>query len=239
MRKPAPRNLSRKHMVSFEHVKAEFTAHPYLFGGIAAVVALYFLWPHGSAPASNNASSLSAQEVAAISAASQSNAQLAMGQDQVQIAGLQTTSSVTIDAQDNAARTNIAGLVAGIENGKTSAALALGLNQTAADVTLGTTSIAAQTAEHHDYLGALYASQVSAQAFMSDLEKAHLAAPTLNVLGANIQGVAAPAPAANRYMPAWLEASRPGHNEYVPSNNPGAPGYVTAGSAFIQNYGTA
>jgi hypothetical protein len=87
--------------------------HKLLFGAIAAIVALYFLWPSSSSTSStSNQSAIDASEDASIAAASQANAQLTLASDQVNAIGIETAAQTAQNAANNAAAVSEAGIAA-------------------------------------------------------------------------------------------------------------------------------
>lgn len=154
---------------SFERVIDNVKSHPVLYASVAAVVAIYFLWPHGTAATTANTA-----DAAAIAAAAQASSQLQLGQDQVQIAQSNAAAALAMNDANNANRLALANVAASINTVNQNAALTSSLAQTAATVHAGDNVIASQN---------------SAQSFISDLVKAGFGSPILDTLGLKASGM--------------------------------------------------
>lgn len=82
-------------------------SHPMLVGAIAVGVLLIMFWPSSQAAATGDGGAAAA---AAISASQQANAQLQVSADQVRAVGIEAAAQQAINASNNAAAVQIAGL---------------------------------------------------------------------------------------------------------------------------------
>jgi hypothetical protein len=185
-----------------EKLVATVKEHPYLIGGIALVVAIYFLWPSSS---SSSSSSANATEAAAIAAASQANAQLqatayqsqdtiALSHDQLSAVGIQAATAQAVDANDNATKAGIAALADNVAQAQIAAATTLGTTQYADALNLGSQEVNAQVAMNANTTNTVLKSQDSAQALIAKLITMGLPAPALNAFGLQASAVTAPPP---------------------------------------------
>lgn len=188
-----------------EKIIADIKEHPYLFGGMALIIALYFLWPRSTATNSSAAAATAAYQAQVeqgIASSAKSATQLAVAQDQVQIAGIDVAGAQAINLQNANAATSIATIDA---------------NTAQFNATTLANSQAAHTA------GVLQ-SQTQAETFISSLEKSGLTVPqNINVMGA--QYFNPPSPASTTPATANPYSSMP----FIDSGSAGASG--TAGGA--------
>lgn len=151
--------------------------HKVLFGVIAGAILLYFLWP--SSNSGSGSSSITAQEETAIATASQANAAITQAQiqsqttlgvasDQLQAYGIGAATAQSINATNNAAKTQQTQIAADVQDAQTAAALQ-------ALQTTDSTNISLAKLTND--------SQNSAQAFISDLEHAGLNTPDYKTTG--------------------------------------------------------
>lgn len=97
-----------------EKLWATVKEHPYLFGGVALLVLVYFLWP-ASTSSTTASGGLDDTEEASIADAAQSSAELAVAQDQVQTVGIQAAADQAISANNNAATVSVAQLQSNVD----------------------------------------------------------------------------------------------------------------------------
>lgn len=166
-------------MESLHKLGETVKAHPVLFTCIGAAIAIYFLWPAGTS--GSNQSAITAQESAAIAAASQANAaitganlasqtQIALSHDQLSSVGIQAATAQAINGQNTAAASYVAGLQADVATQTLQTQLAgYQLSSTTA-ISLGQQALT---------------SQASAQEFISSLEHAGLNTPGFATAGGN------------------------------------------------------
>lgn len=100
----------------WEKFKAQFSAHPYLFGGVAIAILLWIFWPRSSGGTSD-----AAVQSAAIAQTAQANASLMLAHEDTQKSislaqeitkqyGIQASSAEAINAQNIAGITTLAGI---------------------------------------------------------------------------------------------------------------------------------
>lgn len=134
-------------MTDFHKLSETVKSHPLLFIGVGAVVAVYFLWPHGTAASTNTGASTAAVEAAAIAQAAQANTALTVAADQVQSVGLQTAAAQAINGQNTAAQVQMAQIAGNVATAGQQAALSATKVQSAAQLAAVQSNLTAQTAQ--------------------------------------------------------------------------------------------
>lgn len=89
----------------WEKFKAQFSAHPYLFGGIAIAILLWIFWPRGSGGTSD-----AAVQSAAIAQTAQANASLMLASEETRRVGINAAAAQAINEQNVAGTVQLASI---------------------------------------------------------------------------------------------------------------------------------
>ncbi|MGE3387931.1 MAG: hypothetical protein AB7K41_14470 [Bdellovibrionales bacterium] len=91
----------------WDKFKAQFSAHPYLFGGVAVAILLWIFWPFGK---SSGGSSDAAVQSAAIAQTAAANAQLMLASEETRRVGITASAAQAINEQNVAGTVQLANI---------------------------------------------------------------------------------------------------------------------------------
>lgn len=90
----------------WEKFKAQFSAHPYLFGGVAIAILLWIFWPFGKSGGTSDA----AVQSAAIASTAAANAQLMLASEETRRVGISAAAAQAINEQNVAGTVQLASI---------------------------------------------------------------------------------------------------------------------------------